>query len=514
MFQFRPAAVEHLFHFLGVLVAAVFAEIPLRTGNLLVMQVFRNFHVYQFFQLLLAGLQAFPGNENRFRFVGVVHQGVQHNGVQVWEYADDAGHQRAAVLFGESGGVVQHLGKLADFRHILPLDHFLDDALILHEQVLQAQHAVGAAVHVVLFNQGKHRNAHREAKKRLGSVMPLAAYPDEGLRRKGLAQQFMLQMLDQHLVLPFFYQEFGDFPHGAGAACIKKLQRLLRPILPKDGGQRGIHALLPHGRHGIEHFREAAHIADIGFHDGTKGISFLGRLRIFKGGNQVIPEHGQLQHLLESQAAAVAHISIHGTNQGIDGIRLCHDRFHFDAVQHAHLGFQVGGLIVIFQSRLRAGKDIRAKRDAFALAGGHHELDIGTEHGAHLVPPVFPLVRRNYGAFQRSFQLLRSKGITVALQGNAHQFHRVIHGQVDQGFRIFIPLGQEMVVTDELQNSGSEFQGNFVFRIFLKINDQLFGGEIPGNDFSGAPGSMEAVTARCDAIKFFGERGGNFPQRQ
>ena len=33
-----------------------------------------------------------------------------------------------------------------------------------------------------------------------------------------------------------------------------------------------------------------------------------------------------------------------------------------------------------------------------------------------------------------------------------------------------------MVVTDELQILGSEFQGNFVFRIFLKINDQLFGG--------------------------------------
>lgn len=69
-----------------------------------------------------------------------------------------------------------------------------------------------------------------------------------------------------------------------------------------------------------------------------------------------------------------------------------------------------------------------------------------------------------------------------------------------------------MVVTDELQNSGSEFQGNFVFRIFLKINDQLFGGEIPGNDFSGAPGSMEAVTARCDAIKFSAREGVIFPR--
>lgn len=71
-----------------------------------------------------------------------------------------------------------------------------------------------------------------------------------------------------------------------------------------------------------------------------------------------------------------------------------------------------------------------------------------------------------------------------------------------------------MVIMEELQNFWSKFQGNFVFRIFLKINNQLFGGQVPGNDFAGAPGSMEAVTARCDAIKFFSERGGDFPQRQ
>ncbi len=51
-----------------------------------------------------------------------------------------------------------------------------------------------------------------------------------------------------------------------------------------------------------------------------------------------------------------------------------------------------------------------------------------------------------------------------------------------------------------------------MFRIFLKINDQRFGGEIPGNDFCGAAGSMEAVTAMCEAIKFFGERGVIFPR--
>lgn len=46
-----------------------------------------------------------------------------------------------------------------------------------------------------------------------------------------------------------------------------------------------------------------------------------------------------------------------------------------------------------------------------------------------------------------------------------------------------------MVVTDELQNSGSEFQGNFVFRIFLKINDQLLAGRFQEMTF---PAPQEA----------------------
>src|ERR1041385_5821154 len=126
---------KQLLHFLGRLVFVVLAQVPVTARYRNLLGVGRDLLFNQFVILILAALEALPGN-NEVRFPLRLVAGDQRLNSRI--AFDDSSQQRALVHVIERGGQLQSASKVLDYFKIRGANEFNEQFLIIEDIISEA----------------------------------------------------------------------------------------------------------------------------------------------------------------------------------------------------------------------------------------------------------------------------------------------------------------------------------------------------------------------------------------